>query len=1103
MPDTTTILSLPLILPAQAQKHVTHNEALAKLDLIVQLSVINRTLTSAPALPAVGDRHIVAAGATGPWAGQSGKIALFAETGWQFTAPLLGWQAHVLAEGQTAVFDGVAWKVPSEAPFVASRVGVSATPDATNRLAVSSPATLLNHAGAGHQLKLNKATAGDTASLLFQTGFSGRAEMGTAGSDDFSVKVSADGSAYSTALVAAAATGQVTLPQPVRLGGQATDPSAPVNGTLWLNTTTGEVRLRSAGATMTLGGALADGDKGDVLVSGSGAVWTIDPGAVTLPKMADLATSTILGRATAGTGVPEALTAAQVRSLINVANGATANAADSALRDRATHTGSQIAATISDFATAVSTNAAVAANTAKVTNATHTGDVTGATALTIAANAVDNTKAADMASARIKGRVTAATGDPEDLTGTQATSLLDTVTSTLKGLAPASGGGVVNYLRADGTWAVPSGGGGVTDGDKGDITVSGTGTVWTVDPGAVTFAKMANVATSTILGRVTAATGVVEALTATQVRGLINVADGATANAADAALRDRTTHTGTQPASTVTGLAAIATSGSASDLAAGTLPAARFDDTAHGARAGGALHASVVAAGAAGFMTGADKTKLDGVAVSANNYVHPNHSGDVTSAGDGAATIAPGAVTLAKMANLAGSTILGNNTGAAAAPLALTVAQVKTLLAYTPADIGAATSAQANAIHTGDVTGATALTIAANAVDNTKAADMASARIKGRVTAATGDPEDLTGTQATTLLDTFTTSAKGLVPAPVTSNTTDFLRRDGTWAAPSGGGAPGGSSGQMQFNSAGAFGGAANVGIEASQFRLAAIAAPATPATGGINLYGTDIALNGVPGFIGPDGVVHAVQSDLGEFTMVRFAPQGGSNNLTGDNSLGLATAGTTTVAPIATTNLHAMMRRIDHLVLTAAVTAAAGLRGGTNFWRVGRSAAAPGGFLARIVWGPATGVATTTNRAFCGMRPTAAPTDVEPSSLLNIVGMGWDAADTNIQMMTNDGTGVATKIDLGASFPVPTVDRQEVYEMQLFSPNSLTQSVSYRVIRYNTTDKTIAAQTSGTLTTDLPVVTQLLVPTVQMSVGGTSSVIGVAVMGMLVATAY
>jgi hypothetical protein len=85
-----------------------------------------------------------------------------------------------------------------------------------------------------------------------------------------------------------------------------------------------------------------------------------------------------------------------------------------------------------------------------------TGDVTtseGAVATTIASNAVTNAKLADMTSARIKGRTSAGSGDPEDLTGTQATALLDVFSSTLKGLAPASGGGTSSFLRADATWA--------------------------------------------------------------------------------------------------------------------------------------------------------------------------------------------------------------------------------------------------------------------------------------------------------------------------------------------------------------------------------------------------------------------------------------------------------------------------------------------------------------------------------------------------------------------------------------------------------------------------------------------------------------------------
>jgi len=69
--------------------------------------------------------------------------------------------------------------------------------------------------------------------------------------------------------------------------------------------------------------------------------------------------------------------------------------------------------------------------------------------------------------------------------------------------------------------------------------------------------------------------------------------------------------------------------------------------------AGGAAHADVIAGGADGFMTGADKTKLDGVASSANNYSHPNHTGDVTSTGDGATAIAAGAVVAAKIGTAA------------------------------------------------------------------------------------------------------------------------------------------------------------------------------------------------------------------------------------------------------------------------------------------------------------------------------------------------------------------------------------------------------------------------------------------------------------------
>lgn len=198
--DTSKLLSLPYIQPSQSQKHVTHNEAIRALDAIVQLGVASRTQTAPPASPTDGDRYIVPVGATGAWAAQDNNVAILDGENWVFVTPQSGWQAYVAETNAISVFDGALWGSPTLEAQNAEGLGIQTSWDATNRLAVRSAATLLSHDGAGHQLKLNKQSDTDTASLLFQTNWSGRAEMGTNGDDDFSIKVSADGSTWADAL---------------------------------------------------------------------------------------------------------------------------------------------------------------------------------------------------------------------------------------------------------------------------------------------------------------------------------------------------------------------------------------------------------------------------------------------------------------------------------------------------------------------------------------------------------------------------------------------------------------------------------------------------------------------------------------------------------------------------------------------------------------------------------------------------------------------------------------------------------------------------------------------------------------------------------------
>ena len=358
------------------------------------------------------------------------------------------------------------------------------------------------------------------------------------------------------------------------------------------------------------------------------------------------------------------------------------------------------------------------------------GDITVSSGVwTIDPQAVTYAKIQNVTTARILGRITGGSGVAEELTGTQATTLLDVFTDTLKGLAPLSGGGTTNFLRADGTWATPVSGGAPTgaeyitgstdatlsnervltntatvvwdfstpgqakatatgggggslppDGTYTDIAVTSSGTVWTIRPAVVTYSKIQNIsATSRLLGRITAGAGVTEELTGANVKTIVGSGDLTKTDDTNVTL----TLGGTPAAALYNAVSLTLGWAGTLSVARGGLGVGTITGLMQGNGTGavtGITNSSTVGqvlrvTGASTYAWGAlDLANANAVTGLLQAASHPALTGDVTTvSGALATTIATGAVTFAKMQDIATDSLIGRDTASTGDPENITL----------------------------------------------------------------------------------------------------------------------------------------------------------------------------------------------------------------------------------------------------------------------------------------------------------------------------------------------------------------------------------------------------------------------------------------------
>ena len=360
-------------------------------------------------------------------------------------------------------------------------------------------------------------------------------------------------------------------------------------------------------------------------------------------------------------------------------------------------------------------------------------------------------------------------------------------------------------------------------------------------------------------------------------------------------------------------------------------------------------------------------------------------------------------------------------------------------------------------------------------------------------------------TGADVTLPLFTSTEAGLTPLSG-GGTTNFLRADGTWVAPTASAAPAGNNKEVQYNNAGATAGAANVEIDNGDLCLVLNASPVTPPADNVKMFGRKLAQRMLPASVGPAGLDAVLQPATWRQKIGIWTPPGNATTVPGVVGTTAWTAvGTVTARTVATTNLLTRMRRLGY-VSAATTGSLTSIRTGVAQYTTGTGAGL-GGFFSSFRFAITDVAAVSGARFFVGYRSaTGVPTNVDPATQTNQFGVAQISTDATQLYFVYGGSAAQTAIALGTGFPPMAgvgIANGIAYDLTLFCPPSGNGVVHYELFRLDTNTSIAGTITPGTPGTQTPANTTLLSPVMWRCNNATALAVGMDLCNYYIETDY